>query len=199
MSIAGTAIPATPSNFQAIMKGEVANAAEFEQRLATLQSQPPSKDALNANLREAQEIITLYNKRKVLVKEYISNAVQRDNLNVPLIRRATDRTLDVVHDVEWKLPGLMSQLIDVKRVYELGRRRAQTLQAELEWTAKSDYERWRSTLLGKSPLSAQQLRTTIIVLILLAFTPRYTTSSPYVSLPPQSYPVLIHEGVKDDR
>lgn len=53
-----------------------------------------------------------------------------------MIRRATDKTLDVIHDVEWKLPGIMSQLMDVKRVYELGRARVRTrdLAAVCEFT-----------------------------------------------------------------
>lgn len=40
-----------------------------------------------------------------------------------MVRQSADRTLDVVHNVEWKLPDILSQLIDIKRVYDLGRRR----------------------------------------------------------------------------
>lgn len=59
-------------------------------------------------------------------QEYTVNAKQRDSLDVPMIRRAADKTLDVVHNVEWKLPDILSQLIDIKRVYDLGRRRVRT-------------------------------------------------------------------------
>lgn len=35
---------------------------------------------------------------------------------------------------------------------------AHILQGEMEWKVKTDFERWRSTVLGKSPLSAQQVK-----------------------------------------
>ena len=46
-----------------------------------------------------------------------------EEVNIPRIGRANARTLEVVHEVEWKLPGIRSQLVEIRKVYDLGRRR----------------------------------------------------------------------------
>ncbi|KAF8586041.1 hypothetical protein K439DRAFT_1632135 [Ramaria rubella] len=139
-------------SLESFMKEEVAHAARYEQELTVLERN------LCAGLKEAREKIALYNEKKALVQDHIELAKREAELNIPMIGRARDKTLETVHEVEWKLPGIRSQLMEIRKVYDLGRRRAQTLQAEMEWKAKTDFQQWRSTLLGKSPLSPQQVK-----------------------------------------
>jgi len=135
-----------------VMIEEVANAARYEAQLTNLERN------LNARLKMAKEKIDMYNEKKALVQDHIRLAEREQTLDVPEILQATDKTTEVVHQVEWKLPTIRSQLMEVRNVYGLGKRRAHILQGEMEWKVKTDFERWRSTVLGKSPLSAQQVK-----------------------------------------
>ncbi|KIJ55276.1 hypothetical protein M422DRAFT_23885 [Sphaerobolus stellatus SS14] len=142
----------TATSLEVVMKEEVAHAAQYGERLATLER------SLNERLKVARDRINIYSERKAHIQDHIRTAKKQDSINVPMILKAADKALETVHDVEWKLPTIRSQLLEIRKVYDLGRRRAQKLQAEMEWKAKTDFEQWRSTLLGKSPLSAQQVK-----------------------------------------
>ncbi|KAF8508901.1 hypothetical protein JB92DRAFT_3120433 [Gautieria morchelliformis] len=139
-------------SLEVVMKEEVTQAARYEQQLTTLERNIASE------LRETREIIAAFKAKKALVHDHIRTSEQMEAVNVPGIGRESARTLEIVNDVEWKLPGIRSQLVEIRKVYDLGRRRAQRLQAEMEWKAKTDFQQWRSTLLGKSPLSSQQVK-----------------------------------------
>ncbi|KAF8518007.1 hypothetical protein BU17DRAFT_91436 [Hysterangium stoloniferum] len=100
-----------------VMKGEVAHAAQHGGRLTSLE-----KD-LCAALRDAREKVALYKEKKAVIQDHIRLAKQEDSVNIPSIWAGTDHTLEVIHDVEWKLPGIRSQLLELRKVYDLGRRR----------------------------------------------------------------------------
>ena len=56
-------------------------------------------------------------------QDHIRSAKRMEELNIPKIGRTSAKTLEVVHDVEWKLPGIRSELVEIRKVYDLGRLR----------------------------------------------------------------------------
>ncbi|EIM86955.1 uncharacterized protein STEHIDRAFT_147385 [Stereum hirsutum FP-91666 SS1] len=74
--------------------------------------------------------------------------------HLPHIDAELDKSMQVLSDLELRLPEIQSQVAHIQQVYDSGRRKAQELVQDLDWLNTDFYERWRIIIFtSKSPVS----------------------------------------------
>ncbi|KAJ6581559.1 hypothetical protein B0H19DRAFT_1115848 [Mycena capillaripes] len=149
-SIRNADCPAAVSTIklEAALKKVSTQAAQYEHHMKDLESK------LAESLSNFRAIDSLLQEAFSSLRRNAQRADHALNKQVSHITQELDSSMDSLTQLAEDLPTIQSQVADIRAVYDSGRKKAQSLVADLTWLNTEFYERWRLIIFtSSSPVS----------------------------------------------
>ncbi|KAL0953847.1 hypothetical protein HGRIS_005023 [Hohenbuehelia grisea] len=136
------------SRVEAALQRISKEAYQYEYKMQALESK------LSENLSNFRAIDGLIQEAMGDVQQHTRQTSFALNSHMPYTSNQLDESLEVLEELGDTLPRTRKQVVDIRRVYDSGRQKAQLLVDDLTWLNTEFYERWRTIIFtSNSPVS----------------------------------------------
>ncbi|KAF8916307.1 hypothetical protein CPB85DRAFT_1290794 [Mucidula mucida] len=138
----------TTNKLEAVLKRVSRQAAQYEFQMRDLETK------LAENLSNFRAIDSLLQEAFSVLRRNSRRADKALTSQIPEITAELDDSMEALSELSETLPTIHNQVADIRAVYDSGRKKAQSLVADLTWLNTEFYERWRAIIFtSSSPVS----------------------------------------------